>query len=86
LTDFFGNVIRSSRVADAFTDFWANIDLLAAEQGVTDSELARRGGYERQHIYLLRRQTNVTTRTLERIAGALGYEVRIELHRRETDA
>lgn len=64
-------------------DFFANIDLLAAEQQVTDSELARRGGYARQHIYLLRRQDSVTTRTLERLAGALGYDVRIELHKRE---
>jgi DNA-binding Xre family transcriptional regulator len=62
-------------------DFWANINLLAAEQGLNDTELAKRAKFKhRQQLHLLRRQENVTVRTLERLAGAVGCELKVELH------
>jgi transcriptional regulator with XRE-family HTH domain len=44
-------------------------------RGIKQAELARQCGMERQALWKLERAENVTVRTLERVAAALGVSV-----------
>jgi transcriptional regulator with XRE-family HTH domain len=65
------------------SDFMDNITILQTEQGLTNRELGERIGVTPQQIHNLRRQPNITLRTMERLAGALGYEVKVELYKED---
>lgn len=67
----------------AMNDFARELQALMKRRNVTNAELARRLGVERQYISKLLGGANVTLHTMVKLAMALDGVVRVRLERRE---
>lgn len=70
--------------AVAIDDFTRELHNLMKRRGVTNAELARRIGVERQYITKLLGGANVTLQTMVKLALALGAMIRLHLADRGT--
>jgi transcriptional regulator with XRE-family HTH domain len=67
----------------AMNDFARELQALMKRRNVSNAELARRLGVERQYISKLLGGANVTLQTMVKLAMALDGVVRVRLERRE---
>jgi DNA-binding Xre family transcriptional regulator len=84
---------RLAREAEETVDYWSEVassdfvrelQRLMAQRGVSNAELARRIGTERQYVTKLMGGANVTLQTMVKLAMALGCMVRVHLADRDT--
>lgn len=84
-----------AKEAESTVDYWADVAVsdfarelhgLMKRRGVTNAELARRIGVERQYISKLLGGANVTLHTMVKLAMALDAVVRVRLEGKEERA